>query len=268
MSDDGKVDLYGSAYGNFSDMLYAEIRRDTWGEEFGQSGWTTAEEQDRIIDLLDLKPGRRLLDVCSVSGGPTLRMAEKTGAIVHGVDVHEAGIDAARKQAAERGLTETATFDACDAARALPFPDGSFDAVMCIDAINHLPDRHLVLSEWRRVLKPGGRVLFTDPIVLTGALSNDEIAIRSSIGFFLFVAPDFDDRVIQSVGLTMTLKEDTTDSTARLAESCRAARAKREDGLRQFEEPEKFDGLQRFLDVASRIARERRLSRFLYVAEN
>jgi hypothetical protein len=45
-------------------------------------------------------------------------------------------------------------------------------------------------------VKPGGRLLFTDSITITVPLTADEIAVRSSIGFFLFVPPDYDERVI------------------------------------------------------------------------
>ena len=62
-----------------------------------------------------------------------------------------------------------ATFLVADANAALPFADGSFDGVVCVDAVNHLRDRAAVLREWRRVLRPGGRAVFTDPVVVTGA---------------------------------------------------------------------------------------------------
>jgi SAM-dependent methyltransferase len=262
-----KVDLYSGEYSRFSEELQSAIRKETWGEEMGQSGWITTVEQDRMIELLGLKAGRTLLDVACGSGGPTLRIVEKTGASATGIDIHQDGIATASRQAEARGLAGRAKFQVCDASKPLPFGDGSFDAVMCIDAINHLPQREKVIGEWARVLKPGGRLLFADPIVLTGALTNEEIAIRSSIGFFLFVAPDYDDRVIAGAGLKLVVREDTTESVARLAGRWREARANREADLRKVEGDQKFEGLQRFLEVASRIARERQLSRFIYVAE-
>ena len=96
-------------------------------------------------------------------------------------------------------------------------PAASFDAVICIDAINHLPDRPLTLAEWARVLKPGGRVLFTDPITVTGPLTNGEIAIRSSIAFFLFVPSGYDEQVLHDAGFELVVVEDRTDNTATVA---------------------------------------------------
>ena len=178
------VNFYDATYGEFSRDLYADIRRETFGEDIGQNGWLTAGEQDRFIELLELGSQSRLLDIACGSGGPTLRIAERTGATVRGVDIHADGVAEANRLAKERGLTDRAKFDVVDARGGLPFPDASFDAVMCIDAINHLPDRPAVLAEWARVLKSGGRLLFTDPIIVTGALTNEEMSIRSSIGFF------------------------------------------------------------------------------------
>jgi ubiquinone/menaquinone biosynthesis C-methylase UbiE len=59
-----------------------------------------------------------------------------------------------------------------DATQPLPFDDASFDALMCIDSMNHFPNRLEVFREWRRVLRPGGRALFTDPVAITGLVTN------------------------------------------------------------------------------------------------
>ena len=260
------VDFYDATYGHFEAPIFRDIRRETWDEDFGQNGWITAAEQDRFIERLALAPGRRLLDIACGSGGPTLRVARGCGAQVVGVDIHADAITTARRAAAAFGLSDTARFDVVDARAALPFPDASFDAVMCIDAINHLENRSRALTEWARVLKPGGRLLFTDPIIVTGPLTNEEIAIRSSIGFFLFVAPDTNDRMLADAGLELTYKEDVTEALATSASNWRDARAKRSAELTKLEGESTFAGQQRFLEVAARIARERRLSRFAYGA--
>lgn len=258
---------YDANYGNFQSDLYAEIRRDAFGEDIGQSSWLTANEQDKFLGRLNLGSGKSLLDVACGSGGPALRIAETTGCSVAGVDVHEQAIATANSLSAQRGLTERAQFQAADATTQLPFPDARFDAITCIDAINHLPNRPRILADWARLLKPGGRLLFTDPITVTGPLTNDEITVRSSIGFFLFVPRDYDERVISQCGLRLLVCEDVTANMAEIAERRRAARAAREADLREIEGDQSYEGQQEFFAVASRIAREGRLSRFLYVAE-
>ena len=260
------VDFYDSTYARFGDTLYREIRRDTWHDDFGQNGWITAPEQDQFIQWLALKPGRRVLDIACGSGGPALRMAAQSGASIVGIDIHPDGIKAGQHEAERRGLSALATFQVIDAQRPLPFDDSSFDAVVCIDAINHLADRTRVLREWARILKPGGHLLFTDPAVVTGPLTNHEIAARSSIGFFLFVPADTNDRAIADAGLRLTAKADLSDALAHVATNWHAARQKRADELRSVESAETFEGQQHFLTTAAQLAQERRLSRPAYLA--
>jgi len=64
------------------------------------------------------------------------------------------------------------------------FSDASFDAITCIDCHQPFPRSVTNHCGWARLLKIGGRLLFTDPTTVTGALTNAEIAVRSSAGFY------------------------------------------------------------------------------------
>jgi len=258
---------YDANYGNFQTELYSQIRREAFGEDMGQNSWLTSDEQDMFLGWLDLSPGKTLLDVACGSGGPTLRIAATTGCSVVGIDVHEQAISTANSLAAQRGLTKVVEFRVADATEQLPFPDASFDAITCIDAINHLPNRRRIIAEWARLLKLGGRLLFTDPITVTGPLTNAEMAVRSSIGFFLFVPPDYDESVLVQCGLRLLVRRDVTANMAELAERRRAARASRSAAVREIEGDQAYEGQQEFFAVAARVAREGRLSRFVYVSE-
>lgn len=261
-----QVDHYGATYEQFTTSVYADVRAQAFLDDIGQTGWLTADEHDRFLSWLGLASGQRLLDVACGSGGPTLRAARITGCLVDGIDVHQDAVRTARRQAADAGLTERANFQVVDASLALPFADATFDAVICVDAINHLPDRVERLTEWRRVLRPGGRVVFTDPIVMTGPLTNEEIAVRSSIGFFLFVPPGFDEDALASAGFDLITREDHTENMASMAGRWHQARAARAADLRRIEGDATFEGQQRFFEVAARLAAERRLSRLAYCA--
>jgi cyclopropane fatty-acyl-phospholipid synthase-like methyltransferase len=258
---------YDANYGNFETELYAQIRREAFGEDIGQNSWLTADEQDKFLEWLDLSPVKSLLDVACGAGGPALRMASISGCSVVGIDVHKQAVSTANSLAAQRGLAERAHFLATDATGPLPFADSSFDAVTCIDAINHFSDRPGVIAEWARFLKDGGRLLFTDPTTITGPLTNAEIAVRSSAGFYLFVPNGYDQRVIAECGLQLLECEDVTANMAKVAEARRTARASKSAVLREIEGEQAYDGQQEFLAVAARVAREGRLSRFVYVSK-
>ena len=257
---------YDAQYGQFSSDLYAAIRREAFGEDIGQNSWLTADEHDLFIDWMAPQPGSMVLDIACGSGHTTLRIAERTGCDVHGLDVHDAAIAEAQAAAEEKGLASHASFQRHDATTPLPFEDNYFDALICIDAINHLPNRQAVLLEWARVLKPEGVLVFTDPIVVTGPLTGEEMAIRSSIGFFLFVPPGADERFLETAGFQVTQIVDRTPNMAMSAQRRMLAREHHEADLRRIEGDETFEGQQRFLEVAARLAAERRLSRFAFRA--
>jgi SAM-dependent methyltransferase len=263
---DAEVDHYGAQYGHFASRLYAEIRSETFGDDIGQNGWLTADEQELFIAWLALTPESKLLDIACGSGGATLRIARLTGCAVHGVDIHAQAIAEARDRSEHEAFGDRAAFDQLDASRPLPLPDASYDALICVDAVNHLPNREHIFAEWARLLRPGGRLVFTDPIVVTGPLTNQEIAIRSSIGFFLFVPAGTDERLLAGAGFDLVEMSDRTENMARIAERWRHAREARAQDLRRVEGGATFEGQQRFFDVAARLAGERRLSRFAFRA--
>lgn len=262
----GRVDHYGATYDQFAARLYADVRARAFGEDIGQTGWLTRDEHDLFLSWLDLDRDGRLLDVACGSGGPTLRAVRLTGCRALGIDIHEDAVRTAGSQAAEAGLGERATFQRVDASEPLPFPDGAFDAVICVDAINHLPDRAQTFREWARVLGPGGRLVFTDPIVVTGPLSSEDIAVRSSIGYYLWVPDGFDQELLAAHGFQLVESEDRTENMARMATRWREVREGRADELRRIEGDETFDGQQRFFQVTAELAAERRLSRFAFFA--
>jgi cyclopropane fatty-acyl-phospholipid synthase-like methyltransferase len=258
---------YDSNYGNFKNQLYEQVRREAFGEDIGQNSWLTAPELDKFLTYLILEPGKSLLDVGCGAGGPALRIAGAIGCSVVGIDAHAAAITTANSIAAQRNLSAQAKFREANASQTLPFSAATFDAITCIDAINHFPDRPQVLTEWRRVLKLGGRILFTDPIVITGPLSNAEIATRTSAGHYLLVPQGYDEKCLHDAGLRLIASENITCNMAEIADRRRAARAKHTSGLREIEGNSAFEAQQEYLRVASQIAAEGRLSRFLFVAE-
>jgi ubiquinone/menaquinone biosynthesis C-methylase UbiE len=259
-----EVPLYASAYAGLD--VRERVRRETYGEDLGQSSWMTVDELDRFGEWLELGSGSRLLDVGCGSGGPVLHLAETTGAAVVGVDVLDEGIAAATAQAQTRALVERAAFVRADAGERLPFEDQSFDAILSVDAMCHLPDRLGVLEEWRRVIRPGGRILFTDPTIVTGPVTGTEIADRSAIGVYVFSIASLNEDLLAEAGFDLLRREDLTEATATMARRWADARERFSEELISDEGAATFDGVQRFLEACHVLARERRLSRYAYLA--
>jgi len=258
---------YDTAYGNFQTSLYEEIRREAYGEDIGQNGWLTADEQNKFINWLGLTAGKTLLDVACGAGGPALRIAARTGCTVTGVDIHEKAISTARSLASQRGLESCTDFRVVDADKQLPFPEASFDAITCIDAITHMPNRPQLLTDWARLLRRGGCLLFTNSAVVTGPLTSAEVAVRSLSGFLLFVPCGYDERIMGQCSLRVIASEDRTSNMAEIAQRRKNARESRSSALRRIEGDAVYENQQEFLSVAAQLAREGRLSRFVYVSE-
>jgi SAM-dependent methyltransferase len=173
-----QVNLYDGHYGHLAADPQVAVRRETYDEDLGQSSWITLAEAQEWFRLLALGSGQVALEVACGSGGMTCRMAIETGATCVGVGINAPGIEAARARAREQDLSAQVSFQIVDAGQRLPFADAPFDAVFCNDAINHIPGRLDVLREWHRILRPGGRVLFTDPVVVIGQVTNEEIRVQ------------------------------------------------------------------------------------------
>ena len=261
-----QVDLYNSTYGNFKEQVLAEVRRETYGEDIGQNSWITTDEYDTFYSWLNLSSGAHLLEVASGSGGPALYLAKKFRCRIMGVDINEEGLKTANQSARDANIVDT-KFQFADVDQRLPFDDETFDAVMCTDSMNHFRDRLRFLREWQRVLKTGRRVLFTDPVVLTGPVSNEELAVRSSIGFFLFVPLEVTKQYLQEAGLKLLRCEDVTGNIELTSGRWHTARQKHREDLIKIEGEERFEGLQKFLSTVHKLTSERRLSRFVFLAE-
>lgn len=116
---------------------------------------------DKMVTRLNPKAGEKLLDVATGTGAVALAAAQAVGAggRVVGIDIAEAMLAEAEKKIRKFGINnvDLHTMDAS----ALDFRAGYFDAVTCAYALFFLPDMQAGLQEWKRVLKPGGSVIFT-----------------------------------------------------------------------------------------------------------
>jgi ubiquinone/menaquinone biosynthesis C-methylase UbiE len=103
--------------------------------------------------------GRRVLDVGCQWGATSIALA-KAGADVCGIDVYEPFVRGAAARAARHGAA--AEFRTA-AGEALPYPDASFDAVVCVNVIEHVRSHDRTVAELVRVTKPGGHVFLEGP---------------------------------------------------------------------------------------------------------
>jgi hypothetical protein len=117
------------------------------------------------------------------------------------------------------------------------------------------------------VLKPGGRAVFTDPVLITGPVTNDELAQRSSIGIFVLVPRGHNEELIVKAGFKLASQLDLTENASLVSRRWREARARFRDELVRMEGEAQFEGVQKFLGAVHRLTAEKRLSRVAYFVE-
>jgi SAM-dependent methyltransferase len=113
---------------------------------------------DQLIELLELAPSQRVLDIGCGKAGMLIRIVERFGAFGVGVDPNPAFLAAAREAASGRVLAGALDLRLGRAADQ-PFAPASFDAVLCIGASQALGGYRAILGKTAELLRPGGRIL-------------------------------------------------------------------------------------------------------------
>ncbi len=130
-------------------------------------------------------PPLRILDVASGTGYGTAALASR-GHVVSGVDCEPASIELARRRYPE---TDFVTADGRD----LPFPGGTFDAVVSFETVEHVVDGRGFLAELHRVLTPGGRLISSTPNIRYTAHPPCHLKEYEPEEFFALVGERFED---------------------------------------------------------------------------
>lgn len=149
----------------FDAAKYKLAQREQWNKDGAAwRRWNATLDQwyggvtRQMLDLARIQEGRRVLDVAAGAGEPAASAAERVGpgGYVLATDISEGIVELAKQVARERGLPQMEA-RVMDGER-LELPDASFDAVICRLGLMYMPHPAVALAEWRRVLKPGGRV--------------------------------------------------------------------------------------------------------------
>jgi SAM-dependent methyltransferase len=129
-------------------------------EEADPFSFVTLTDLRRIAAELGVGRGQTVLDLACGRGGPGLWIAQETGASLVGVDFSHVAVEHAQQRAAQLGLSGCARFRVGDAATTGLY-DASVDAAMSVDSFWLFPDKLGASTEVARILRPGGRFVFT-----------------------------------------------------------------------------------------------------------
>jgi len=135
-----------AAHAAFCERLY--------GRDFCQHGFADMQQVGRLLGVLHLGPGRRVLELGCGSGGIAEHISDLTGAHVTGLDNVPEAIALAKQRALTRAERLGFVLDSMDH---MEFPLASFDAIIAIDAL-YFTDLDTTVAQMKAVLKPGGEM--------------------------------------------------------------------------------------------------------------
>ncbi len=182
------------------------------GDSFHPGG---QELTEHLGTLLDLRPGRYVLDVASGQGASAIRLAQRFGCTVLGIEYGSQAIQHATERAVAGGVAHLVSFRQGDAEH-LPVPGGTFDALICECAFCTFPNKARAASEFWRVLKPGGQVGLSD-VTRAGEVPEDLRGLLSWIACIADAQPvEHYMRYLTTAGLAVNLVERCDDTLAEL----------------------------------------------------
>ena len=197
-------DLYNS---DDADLFYREV----WGGEdihvglYESEGESISAASRRTVQQMaelagELTPGSRVIDLGAGYGGSVRYLANHYGCHCVALNLSEVENERNRQMNREAGLDDRIDVVEGDFA-SLDFPDESFDLAWSQEAILHSGNRDKVCAEAARVLKPGGRFVFTDPMQADDASSSALQAIYDRLHLSSMASPSFYRTTLSASGM-------------------------------------------------------------------
>lgn len=169
-----------------------------------------ADGTDRLVEASGIGPNAHILDIGCGLGGPAMRIADKHGRKVTGVDLVETNVATARARVEDAGLVDQVEIIQGDAT-ALPFANGAFDAVFTQDALCHVPDKAAAISEAARVVSNHGAIGITDWVETSAMTAERREQVLDALS-----APNLETQVgyaqaLEDNGFKATVSEDISN---------------------------------------------------------
>jgi len=229
-------DYYNSTDG---DLFYREV----WGGEDIHVGLYASEKESiaaasrrtvqRMAELAGvLTPSSRVIDLGAGYGGSMRYIAENFGSQCVALNLSEVENDRNRKMNREAGLDDRIDVVEGDFA-SLDFADASFDLAWSQEAILHSGNRDKVCAEAARILKSGGRFVFTDPMQADDASSSSLQAIYDRLHLSSLASPAFYRSTLSASGMREIAFEERPDQLARHYERVREVLIDKAESLRE-----------------------------------
>jgi sarcosine/dimethylglycine N-methyltransferase len=165
---------------------------------------------DALAKCAHIGTSTKVVDLCAGLGGPARYLAHRYGAFVTGVELTPARVAGAAELTRRVGLNSQVQVIEGNVT-ALPLADASQDAVVSQEALFHVPDLARALSEAHRVLRPGGRIAFTDWIAHEPLSAADKQLLWDGMAAATLISVDRHAELLRAAGFEIESIEDETD---------------------------------------------------------
>ncbi|KAG7518650.1 phosphoethanolamine N-methyltransferase 3-like isoform X2 [Solea senegalensis] len=198
-------------------------------------GHSTTKE---FVDLLDLKPGQKVLDVGCGIGGGDFYIAKTFGVEVLGLDLSENMVGIAMQRAIAEKLPSV-QFEVADATKRM-FPEGSFDVIYSRDTILHIDDKLALFKRFHSWLKPGGKLLISDYCCGEKPWTPAFEAYIKQRGYILYTPSQYG-KFIEEAGFSNVRAEDRTEQFIQVIKTeLQRAEAIKDEFTEEFSEEDYF----------------------------
>jgi sarcosine/dimethylglycine N-methyltransferase len=174
-----------------------------------QDHYGALDANDALAERAGIGKGTLVVDFCAGLGGPARYLAYRYGADVTGIELTPARVKGAEDLTRRVGLQNSVRVIEGNILQ-VPLPDASVDVVISQEALLHVPDKERALAEAFRILKPGGRIAFTDWVAHRPLSDSDkELMWQGMAVADLYCLQTYAD-LIRRAGFTVNSIEDLT----------------------------------------------------------
>ena len=162
------VDYYAASENAYKDSWDLNnslaIHYGYWDEKVKNFSESLLRMNEVMMEVGQIKPTDKVLDAGCGIGGSSIFLAERIGCNVTGISLSEKQVSKAKELVVGRKIENKVEFEVMNYC-ATSFPDESFDSVFCSEVFEHVFNLDEIITEIRRVMKPGGKILITVPFL-------------------------------------------------------------------------------------------------------
>lgn len=166
---------------------------------------------DVLANRARIGSGSKVVDLCAGLGGPARYLSHRYGAVVTGIELTPARVAGAAELSRRVGLDDKVRVLEGNVME-LPLPNASFDAVVSQEALLHVPDVGRAFVEAHRVLRPGGRIAFTNWVVHRPLAEAQRQLLWDGMAAATLIGIDRHVELLRDAGFEIEAAEDETRS--------------------------------------------------------